>query len=210
MFKNNLKITLRNLLKERQFTILNLLGLSTGLACTFLIYLWVNDELHVDKYNEKDQQLYQAMVNQHNDDGIKTGSYTPGLLANALEKEIPEVEYAVTVLPASWFPNKGVISFGDTHIKAGSQFIGKHYFNVFSCRFIDGDKKRLVADKYSVAISEELAMKLFNTTKNIVGKTIKWDHEEFSGSYMISGIFEKNPSNANKRFDLLLNFELFK
>ena len=149
------------------------------------------------------------MVNQHNDDGIKTGSFTPGLLANALEKEIPEIEYAVTVLPASWFPNKGVISFGDAHIKAGSQFIGKDYFNVFSCRFIDGDKNRLLADKYSVAISEELAMKLFNTTKNIVGKTVKWDHEEFSGSYMISGIFEKNPSNATNQFDLLLNFELF-
>lgn len=209
MFRNNLKITLRNLLKDRQFTFLNLIGLSTGLACTFLIYLWVNDELHVDKYNEKDRQLYQVMVNQHNDDGIKTGAYTPGLLANALKKEMPEVEYAVTVLPASWFPYKGVISFGDTHIKAGSQYIGRDYFNVFTCPFIDGDKKRLVADKYSVAISEELAMKLFNTTKDVVGKTIKWDHEQFGGSYMISGIFENTPTNATNQFDLLLNFELF-
>src|ERR1700710_460361 len=117
MFKNYLKITLRNLLKDRQFTFLNLIGLSTGLACTFLIYLWVNDELHVDKYNEKDQQLFQVMVNQHNDDGIKTGAYTPGLLANALEKEVPEVDYAVTVLPASWFPNTGVISYGDADIR---------------------------------------------------------------------------------------------
>jgi putative ABC transport system permease protein len=210
MYKNNFKIAWRNLLKNPRFTSLNMIGLSTGLACTFLIFLWVNDELHVDKYNEKDQQLFQVMVNQHNEDGIKTGSFTPGLLANALETEIPEIEYAVTVLPASWFPNKGLISFGDEHIKAGSQFIGKNYFNVFSCRFIAGDKRRLLADKYSVAISEELAMKLFNTTKNIVGKTVKWDHEEFSGTYMISGIFEKAPYNATNQFDLLLNFELFK
>ena len=125
MFKNNFKIALRNLLKDRQFTFLNLIGLSTGLACTFLIYLWVNDELHVDKYNEKDQQLFQVMVNQHNDNGIKTGSFTPGLLANALEKEIPEIEYAVTVLPASWFPNKGVISSGDAHIKAGASLLAR-------------------------------------------------------------------------------------
>ncbi len=209
MFRNNLKITFRNLLKDRQFTLLNLIGLSTGLACTFLIYLWINDEVHVDKYNEKDPQLFQAMVNQHNDDGIKTGAYTPGLLANALVKEIPEVEYAVTVLPASWFPNKGVISFGDAHIKAGSQYISKDYFDVFSCAFTDGNKKRLLSDKYSVAISDELALKLFNTTSGIIGKTVKWDHAEFSGSYMISGVFKKNPANATNQFDLLLNFDLF-
>ena len=166
----------------------------------------MDDELHVDHYNEKDQQLFQVMVNQHNDNGIKTGSFTPGLLANALEKEIPEIEYAVTVLPASWFPDKGLISSGDAHIKARGQFIGKEYFNVFSCRFIDGDKRRLFADKYSIAISNELAMKLFNTTKKIVGKTVKWDHEQFGGSYLISGIFEKDPSNATNQFDRFTQF----
>ena len=209
MFKNYFKIAWRNLLKDRQFTFLNLIGLSTGLACTFLIYLWVNDELHVDRYNQKDDRLFQVMVNQHQEDGIKTGEYTPGLLANAFTAEIPEVEHAVTVLPASWSPNMGVISFGDVHIKAGGQFISKDYFNVFTSRFIDGDKNRLFADKYSIAISEELAMKLFNTTKNIIGKTVKWDHGQFSGSYIISGIFENNPTNSTNHFDLLLNFELF-
>ena len=209
MLNNYFKIAWRNIKRDYQFTLLNLIGLSTGLVCVLLIYLWVQDELNVDHYNEKDQQLFQVMVNQHNDDGIKTGDFTPGLLANALEKEIPEIEYAVTVLPASWFPSKGIISSGDAHIKAGGQYIGKDYLNVFSCRFIDGDKNRLVADKYSVAISEELAMKLFSTTQNIVGKTVKWDHDQFSGSYMISGVFEKNPSNATNQFDLLLNFGLF-
>ena len=209
MLNNYFKIAWRNIKRDYQFTLLNLIGLSTGLVCVLLIYLWVQDELNVDHYNEKDQQLFQVMVNQHNDDGIKTGDFTPGLLANALEKEIPEIEYAVTVLPASWFPSKGIISSGDAHIKAGGQYIGKDFFNVFSCRFIDGDKNRLVADKYSVAISEELAMKLFSTTQNIVGKTVKWDHNQFSGSYMISGVFEKNPSNATNQFDLLLNFGLF-
>jgi len=210
MIKNYFRIAWRNLLKDRQFTFLNLIGLSTGLACTFLIYLWVHDELNVDKYNEKDRQLFQVMVNQHNDDGIKTGEYTPGLLADALEKEIPEVEYAVAVLPASWFSSQGVISYGDAHIKAGSQYESKDYFNVFTSKFIDGDKNRLLTDKYTVAISEEIAMKLFNTTRNIIGKTIKWDLGQFSGSYVVSGIFEKPPANATNQFDIMFNFELFK
>jgi ABC-type antimicrobial peptide transport system permease subunit len=210
MLKNYLKIAWRNLLRDRQFTFLNLVGLSTGLACTFLIYVWVNDELGVDRHNEKDKQLFQVMVNQHNEDGIKTGMYTPGLLADALAAEIPEVEHAVTVLPASWFGNKGVISSGDVHIKADGQFVGEHYFDAFTCRFIDGDKNRLLRDKYTIAISEDLAMRLFNTTKNVPGKTVKWDHGQFSGSYIISGVFENNPSSATNQFDLLLNFELFK
>ncbi|MBS1597383.1 MAG: ABC transporter permease [Bacteroidetes bacterium] len=210
MFRNYFKIAWRNLLKDRQFTFLNLVGLSTGLACTFLIYLWVHDELQVDKYNDKDAQLYQVMVNEHQEDGIRTAAYTPGLLADALKKEIPEVEYAVTVLPASWFQNKGIISYDDAHFKAESQFVGKDYFDVFTSKFIDGDKERLLADKYTVAISEDLAMKLFHTTKNIIGKTIHWDHQQFTGTYAVSGIFEKNPSNATNQFDILLNFELFK
>src|SRR6185295_4458872 len=170
MLRNYLKIAWLNLLKDRQFTFLNLVGLSTGLACTFLIYLWVHDELTVDKYNEKDAQLFQVMVNQHQGDGIRTGQFTPGLLADALEKEIPEVEYAVTVVPASWFQSKGVIAYGDAHFKGESEFVSRDFFNVFSCRFVDGDKNRLLADKYTVAISEGLAMKLFHTTKDIIGK----------------------------------------
>lgn len=210
MLSNYLKIAWRNLLKDRQFTFLNLVGLSTGLACTFLIYLWVHDELSVDKYNEKDANLFQVMVNQHQEDGIRTGMYTPGLLANALKRDIPDVEYAVTLVPASWFQNKGIISYDDAHFKAGSQYVSEDYFNVFSCNFIDGSKNRLLADKYTVAISDEMAQKLFHTTKDVVGKTIKWDHQQFTGSYAVSGVFKKMPDNATNQFDILLNFELFK
>ena len=209
MIGNYFKIAWRNLLKERQFTLLNLVGLSTGLACTILIYLWVNDELHVDKVNEKDSRLFQIMANHTSDDGIKTIGNTPGLLAEALKSEMPEIESAVTVVPASWFSNKGVISFEDKHLKAGGQFIGKDYFEVFTCPFIQGDKNALFADHQTVAISEDLATKLFHTTDNLIGKSIKWDNGEFSGAYSIGGIFQNNPDNATNKFDMLFNFDLF-
>src|ERR1022692_3949070 len=196
MFKNNLKIVWRNLVKDRQFTILNLLGLSTGLACTLLIYLWVADELNVDKYNEKDKQLYQVMQNLKTEGGIKTMTYTAGLLGKSLAEEMPEVEYGVSVLPASWFPFKGVVTSGDTHIKAGGQYVSKDYFNAFTMNFTAGDKNRLFADKSTVAISEELAKKFFNTTQDVIGKTLKWDQSEFGGSFCISGVFKKLPPSA--------------
>ena len=209
MLKNYLKIAWRNLLKERQFALLNLVGLSTGLACTLLIYLWVNDELHVDHYNVKEEQLYQVMANHPGEGGIKTINHTAGLLANSLKEEMPEVEHAVTILPASWFGNKGIVTVGDAHIKAGGQFVSKDFFNVFTCPVVEGDVNVLFRDNQTIGISKDLALKLFHTADNVIGKTIEWDHGEFSGSYHIGSVFEKNPENAIEQFDLLFNFDLF-
>jgi len=98
MFKNNLKIAWRNLLRDRQFTFLNLIGLATGLACVLLIYLWVADETSVDKFQKNDAQLYQVMQYAPLDDGgIMTTEHTPDLLANSLAAEMPEVENAVII-----------------------------------------------------------------------------------------------------------------
>ena len=209
MLKNYFKIIWRNLVKDRQFTILNLAGLSTGLACALLIWLWISDEMKMDKYNEKDEQIYQVMNNQPRENGIETAEYSSGLLANALATEMPEVEKAATVLPAAWFSSKGIISVGDTRLKAAGQFISKDYFDIFSAHFIDGDKNKIFQGKNGIAISDELAMKLFHTTQNIIGKTIEWNQNEFNGPYMIVGLFQKNPANMSEKYDLLFNFELF-
>src|SRR5256885_11684245 len=134
MFKNYFKIAWRNLRKNLQFSFLNLLGLSTGLACAILIYLWVSDELSINKFNANDNRLYQVM--QPGENGNEPIENTPGLLASALTNELPEVEYAASVIPSNWFSNKGLFSFNNTHIRADAQFVSKDYFNIFSCYFI--------------------------------------------------------------------------
>jgi putative ABC transport system permease protein len=208
MLSNYFKIIWRNVLKDRQFTILNLLGLSTGLACTLLIYLWITDELNVDKHNEKDQQLYQVMTNLETESGIRTIEGTAGMLGSTLPKEIPEIEYGVSVLPASWFPFQGVASTDNVKIKGRGEYVSKDYFNAFTLNFIKGDKLRLFENNSSVAISEELAHKLFNTTENVIGKTLKWDQSEFGGSFIVSGVFKMPPPSATSQFDLMFNYDL--
>src|SRR5215210_6793726 len=189
MFKYYFKIAWRNIIKDPQFTFLNLIGLATGMACTLLIYLWLNDELSVDKFHQKDSRLFQVMQNKNNGKGIETIEYTPGLLAKSLAEEMPEVEYATSVIPPSWFPDKGILSFKDNKIKADGQFVEKDYFKMFDCLRVHAQKNSVLPDKYSVAISDELALKLFNTTENIVGKTIEWKQKDYSGQYIVSGIF---------------------
>jgi len=209
MLKSYFKIAWRNLLKDRQFTLLNLIGLSTGLACALLIWLWVTDERSMDKFNEKDSQLYQVMQNIQHENNIETMNHTAGLLANALKKEMPEVEYASTVVPASWFDSKGIASTGEVKVKAGAQFVSRDYFNVFTVPVLLGDKTKVVEDKHSIAISDELAMKLFHTA-NVVGKTIDWNQGEFTGPYQVAAVFAKNASNVSDKFDMIFNFDQFK
>src|SRR6266540_1104575 len=207
MFKNYFKLAWRNLIKNLQFTFLNLIGLSTGLACAILIYLWVSDEMHIDKFNDNDSRLYQVM--QPATDGNEALENTPGLLASSLAKEMPEVEYAASVIPSTWFSNKGLFSFDNTHIRADGQFVSKDYFNIFSCHFIDGDKSQLFAGKNNIAVSKELALRLFGTTNNVIGKTIEWNQEGFNDNYVITGVFEKFPSNSTIQFDAIFNYAQF-
>lgn len=208
MFRHNILLIYRNSKRFKSSFLINLVGLSTGLACTLLIYLWVSCELSFDKFHENDSQLFQLMRNELSPNGIETKESTPGLLAQTLAEEIPEVEFSVSVIPASWFSSKGVLSFKDTYVTAGGQFVGKDYFKMFSCEFIQGDKKQMISNKYAIAISDEMAHKLFNSTEKVIGKTVSWNRGIFNGQYVISGVFKKHPSTSSP-FDLIFNYDLF-
>ena len=203
MFRHNFLLTYRNFKRYKSTFLINLIGLSSGLACTLLIFLWVQDELSVDKFHQKDDRLYQVMENQHNTDATVTTDVTPGLLAESLAEEIPEVEYAT---PASW-PENLTLSVESKDIKAEGQYVGKDFFNIFSYSLIQGHKDQVLADKNAIVISETLAMKLFNTTENIIGKSIEIQHER---QFLISGIFKEVPSNSSTQFDFVLSFEVYK
>ncbi len=205
MFSNHLKLIWRRLVKDRQSTILNLLGLSSGLACTFLIWLWVSDELHVDKFHQKDDRLYQVLANGKNADGIKTIDATNALLARTLKEKMPEVEEAVAVLPSSWF-GKMTLSVGDNTTKASGPFADPAYFTVFSYPLLEGKTNQVLKDKNSIVLSRDLAMRLFHTTQNLIGRTVEWQHEK---SYTVSGIFESVPANSSVQFDYVLPMENF-
>src|ERR1700755_1990587 len=104
MFRTNLKIAWRNLIKDKQFTVLNVLGLSAGLACALLIFLWVNDELSYDKFFANDDRLYKLMELRNNNGEIGYSEESSGKLSEAVKQTIPGVEYAAAVAPPGWFP----------------------------------------------------------------------------------------------------------
>ena len=207
MFKTNLKIAWRNLVKDKQFTVLNVLGLSAGLACALLIFLWVSDELSYDKIFANDDRLYKLFEQRTNSNGdISYSEESSGKLSDAVKQSVSGIEYAAAVAPPGWFP-QNTLSANDKNIKANGQYAEKDYFNIFSFSLIDGNKNRVLADNNSIVLSDELAMKLFGTTNHLIGKAVHFDHDT---TFYVSGIFEKMPVNSSQQFDFVLSFDYFR
>jgi len=129
MLKSHLKIAWRTLLKDKQFTFLNVLGLSVGIACALLIYLWVNDELSFDKFFENNSRVYQIMEHRKMDGEITISDESSGLLSEVLVAQQPEIEYASPLAPPDWF-QKFTLSAAEKNIKASGQYAGKDYFKI--------------------------------------------------------------------------------
>jgi putative ABC transport system permease protein len=201
MIRNYIKIAFRNLNKDKQFTLLNIIGLSAGIACTLLIYLWVHDEVSYDKFFENDGQIYQVMEHRTGNGGQNLTDESSGMVSETIKVMTPDIEYASPVAPADWFQHS-TLTVGDKNIKASVQYAGKDYFNIFSFKMLKGDRKNVLAAESSAVISDELALKLFNTT-DAVGKTIRFQHDK---DFFVTGVFEK-PTHSSQQFDFVLSFD---
>lgn len=210
MIRHNTLLAFRNFRKYAGSFAINLIGLSTGIGCAILVYLWVADELSVDKFHEKEGRIFQVMQNLPKPGDSLTISGTPGLLAEALKDEFPEVEYAASVIVPEWFDvEKGIVNYEKQYLQARGQFVQPDYLNIFSWEVTQGERDQVLADKYSVIVSEELAINLFGSWDKAIGKTIEWDQEDTKGTYQVSGTFKKPPTNSTTQFDLLFNYEAY-
>jgi putative ABC transport system permease protein len=206
MFRHTLLLAYRSNRKYKSSFFINLVGLSTGLACSLLMYLWTTDELSYDKYHENGSRLYQVMANHHKPEGISTSNDTPGLLAEALEAEIAGVE--LTASTAGGTPQQFTLAAGERRLKTAGQFGSKDFFKVFTYPVIEGNTN--LEDKNAIAIAESLAMRLFGTTEGILGKAIEWEIMGLRHQCFVSAIFKDVPENSSMHFDFVLSFNYFR
>lgn len=203
MLKHYLLLIYRNFLRAKSYFLINLIGLSTGLACTLFIYLWVRDELRMNTFHDKNARLFQVMEHQKYADEIMTTSSTPGILAETLNEEFPEVEFAATT---AWV-NKYTLSIKDHNVKADGFHVGKDFFQIFSFNLLEGDAAQVLQDKFAIVISRDLAKKLFGSEQNVVGKMVELQHET---TFHVTGVFEGTPAASSLQFDFVMSFEQFK
>ncbi|MDB5089604.1 MAG: cell division protein FtsX [Mucilaginibacter sp.] len=198
MIKNYIKTAYRTLLKNKGFTVLNVLGLSLGLASCLLIIFYVVDELSYDRYNTKADRI--SRVNEDLKLGENNVLYAVCMppLAQALKNDFPYVEDAVRLKNG-----------GSRHVKKGgvnilenkTVFADPSLFNVFTLPMINGSPATALTEPNSVVLTETTAKKYFNST-NVIGKTLTFDDNIF---YKVSGVIRDIPRQSHFDFDFFIS-----
>ena len=193
----------RHFAKNRQFTFLNAVGLTTGLVCTLFIYLWITDELHFDKFHDKDARLYQVIVHEKGGDKVVTSEGTGGVLREFLPRDMPEVEMAVCTTPPVWFQKFSLSRSGQT-VSAAGNFVSPAYFKAFSFPLIQGNSQSVLTDKNTVTISEQMAVRLFGSPEKAMNQLVEWKWQAFSRKSQVTGVFRDQPHNSSEQLELLI------
>ncbi len=202
MFTQRLRLFFRQIKKSKLTFFINLVGMISGLTCVLLIYLWVDDELNVDKFHKNDSQLVQIMQKQVNTDQKRVYPNQSAYLANALKEDIPEVQIAVRTINALY---KNTLSHDDIAIKAEGLYADNGFFDMFSFSLIQGTAKEALVGTNDITISRNMATRLFGSVENSIGKSITFNKDE---TFNISGVFENIVSTSTLQFDFVLPFDL--
>ncbi|TVT43588.1 FtsX-like permease family protein [Hymenobacter setariae] len=200
----------RNFKRFKSTFFINLIGLSTGLACALLIYLWISDERSFDRYHALDGRLYQVMENRRTAAGIETQGGTMPLLAEALRREMPEIELVATTTPVPFFP-PFTLAAGGRQLTAVPKYADPAFFQLFSYPLLVGTPATVLQDKHAMVLSEALATKLFGSAQRSLGKAVKWQMAADSmQTSLVAGVFAGVPRNSSEQFDFVLPFASFK
>jgi putative ABC transport system permease protein len=191
MIRNYLTIALRNLLRQKLYSLIAIAGLAIGIAGCLLISLYVVDELSYDQYHEKANRLYRVVMQESAARGIALSSAPFG---PALKQEYPEVQQAVRINTEGGGP----IRYGDRQLVANDIFFADPaVFELFSYHFIEGDPKAALTQPNTIVLTRTLAEKLFPNPAEAMGKTVLFANNFPS---TVTGVMEDVPHNAHLRF----------
>ncbi|BAV04657.1 duplicated orphan permease [Filimonas lacunae] len=200
MLQSHCKVAFRNLWKNRGFSAINIAGLALGMACSLLIFLWIQDEKGINGFHKNIKQIYQVYEAQHYDGKIEGQYATPGLLAQELEKQVPAVEMAVSM--AEIYGN--TFSVGTKALKQKGTAAGKHFFQIFSYPLLQGNAADALATPESIAISRSMAVNFFGSPEKAMLQTIRYENER---DYTVKAVFEDITPQSSMVFDFLLNWD---
>ncbi len=201
MLKNYLKTAIRNFLRQKAFSFINVLGLAIGMSSAIFIFIWVHDELSYDKFLDNYDHLALVVEEQNYQGGEKFSvPVTPGPLAQALEEEIPEIKNAVrfqrTYMKVMLKKDEKI--FNEKYISVADS----DFFDLFSFTFLHGNPETALDKPNSIVMIKDKAIKYFGT-ENAVGKTITLDNQK---EFTVTGVIDNYPDNSNFNFEFLVPF----
>ena len=201
MIRNHFLVAWRNLLKNKGYTSINIIGLAIGMAVTLLIALWAIHQYSYDRFLPGYLQAYHVKMNftgQH--DGTTTQDATSLPLVDVLRKEVPGIK---RVAEANWIGNEGSsLVVGDKKLYLNGGAAGAAFWQIFPYPFVKGDPATAFRDPFSIVIDESTTKALFGD-KNPLGQAIKIDNDKM---VKVTGVIKDLPSNSSLQFSFLLPF----
>jgi putative ABC transport system permease protein len=211
MFRYSLLLFLRNLKRQKLFSAINLLGLTSSIACALLMYLYVHHELSYDRFHNQADRIYR--VNQTfiwgENDQHQFASTGPGV-AHAVKEELPEVELVTSIYTPGDFlisytsPDNTVTAIEQENILAADS----NFFRMFSFAVLQGEREAPLEKANTLVMTKSTALKYFGS-ENAVGKLVRVGAGESQQTYEVTAILDDLPKNSYIQFDVLLSIESF-
>jgi putative ABC transport system permease protein len=197
---NYLKVGWRKLFRNKVFSLVNILGLSLGLAACWIILLFVNDELSYDRYFTQADRIYRVVSHGKWDGGSFDITGTAGPLANAIKDEFPGVKEATRFD----VEGGGIITIGNQQTKVSEIFLAdKNFFNLFDYNFLAGNPSTALNNPQSIVLTEDLAIQLFGSVETALNKTLYFNKSEPT---LVTGIVQNIPQNTHFNFRAIRSF----
>jgi len=196
MIKNYFKTAWRNLVRNKVYSLINILGLCIGMAACILILLWVQNQVSHDQFHKNLDRIY-VMNNRDVNDGVKFAwAWTPNIMGPTLQKDYPEVAEAARYSESSNF----LFTVGEKKMVPSGAFADPALLSVFTLPLLSGDATNALKDVYSIVLTEQLARSLFGADDPI-GKIVKLDSTDH---FKVTGVLKKLPDNTAFDFAYLL------
>ena len=197
MIKNYLTVAIRNLMRHKLYTSINVLGLAIGLACGILILLYIQQEFAVNRSHTLGDRIYKVIREQRGSTQTSYTEGTSGALGPVLEETFPEVETTVRIW--RWTVS---VQYGERKDRYLLAMVDDNFLDVFDFPLIKGDLETAFHTPYSVVITDDMAQHLFGDM-DPMGKTFSIDNRSFPGEYTVTGIVKAPHLSSGLYFEIL-------
>jgi putative ABC transport system permease protein len=194
MFLNYIKIAIRNIKRQKTFSILNIIGLAVGMACCILLLLYIQFEISFDMYHKNYDRIYRVIREDK--------AFTPAPLGTKLVKDLPEVEYSTRFIKQD---NVLISNETDHFLEDNVYWADPEILKIFTIDLQKGNPDMALLNPKSLLISEKAAIKFFKNNDPI-GKVLKFGSKS---EYIIEGIFSNLPDNSHMKIDYILPYKTY-
>jgi len=200
MLRNYIKIAWRNLVNNKVYSALNIVGLAAGMAVALIIGLWVVHEYSYDQFLPNGDQLYQAKINfTSTHDGMHTQDAMSLPIGDVLKKDYPEIKYVARV---DW-DQKHDLLVGDKKLYLNGMGVGADFLKMFQFPLVKGSAATALSDPYTILLTESTAKALFGDA-DPMGKMVRFDNKD---NLKVVGVLKDTPENSSMYFKYLFPFE---